>query len=202
MKSALITVTSDGQGIIESLSMTERLGTEHNLDKKSVLHLRLLAEELFGMLRGIAGDVEASYWIEAEDKKFELHMKSDVDMSLGMRDQFLSASSSGKNEAAKGFMGKLRVMIANMLLSSDEPMPYAMIDAMSTYSMAGISGDAVSVWSLSYYVDEIQRRMNEAKEAEEVWDELEKSIVANIADDIKVTIKGKNVEIVLFKSFN
>lgn len=201
MKSALITVTSDGQGIIEALSMTERFGTESGLDKKPVLHLRLLAEELFGMIRSIAGNVEASYWIENDDNNYELHMKSDVEMNLKMRDQFLSASSSGENEAAKGFMGKIKVMIANMLLESQEPLPYAMIDAISTYSMAGMTGEVVSVWSMSYYAEEIQKHMNDTKEAADVWDELEKSIVANIADDVKVKIKGKNVEIIVYKAF-
>jgi len=32
-------------------------------------------------------------------------------------------------------------------------------------------------------------------------DELEKSIIANIADDIKVKILGNKVEIIVFKNF-
>lgn len=199
MKSAVITVTSNGEGIIEALSMTERFGREHNLDKKPVLHLRLLAEELFGMLRSIAGKVEASYWLSADEKKFELHMQSDVEMNLEIRDKLLAASSSGMNEAAKGFMGKIRNMIGEMLLSAQDSSAYPMYNATYMYPMDDPFGDYI--WSMSYYVEELQRKMETAKEASEAWDELEKSIVASIADDIKVKIKGKNVEIILYKAF-
>ena len=34
------------------------------------------------------------------------------------------------------------------------------------------------------------------------WDELEKSIVANIADDIKIAIAGNKVEMTAYKKFN
>lgn len=199
MKSAVITVTSSGQGIIEALSMTERFGTECNIDKKSVLHLRLLAEELFGMLRSIAGNVEASYWLDANGNSFELHMNSDVEMSLEMRDKFLAASSSGKNEAAKSFMGKIRDMIAEMLYQAQDANPYPMYDTTYLYPMDDPFGDYV--WSMHYYIEELQRKAETAKEAAEAWDELEKSIVVSIADDIKVKIKGKNVEIILYKAF-
>jgi len=33
------------------------------------------------------------------------------------------------------------------------------------------------------------------------WDEIERSIIANIADDVKVSIVGKNVEIAVYKAF-
>ena len=35
----------------------------------------------------------------------------------------------------------------------------------------------------------------------EKWDELEKSIVAKLADDVIVGVRGKNVEIVIKKEF-
>lgn len=199
MKSAVITVTSDGQGIIDALSMTERFGIECGLDQKSVLHLRLLAEELFGMLRSIAGDVEASYWLDTQANHVEIHMKSDVEMNIEMREQFLSAASSGKNEAAKSFMGKIRDMIAEILLSAQDSLSYPMMDTVYLSPMENMSGDYL--WSMTYYMEELQRRMEETKEAADAWDELEKSIVAKIADDVKVKMKGNNVEIILYKSF-
>ena len=201
MKTNQIVVTSKEIGMDEALSITEKLGNEAGLDKKSVLHLRLLAEELFGLLRGIAGGVEANYWIEAEGKNFEIHMKSAVNMNEEMRAQFLSASSSGKNSASVGFMGKVRVMIADLLFSAKEVMPYAMINTVAAYSMNGAVGETASIWTMSAYRDEIHKQAGNSKEASEAWDELEKSIVANIADDIKVSIAGQNVEITVYKAF-
>ena len=201
MKTATITVTSEGEGIREALSMTERVGKEAGLDKKSMLHLRLLAEEMFGMLRGIAGGVEASYWLDVEGKKFELKMQADVKMTIEMREQFLAASKSGKNEAARGFMGRIRVMIGSFLLSAKEALPYAMINSVAAMPMGGYAGESSAAWSMSLYKAEIGKYAAESGEAEEAWDELEKSIVANIADDVKVGVKGNSVELTVCKSF-
>ena len=201
MKTSLMTVKSSGGGMSEALAVTENIGTEMGLDKKSVLRTRLLAEELFGMLRGIAGDVEATYWLEAEDKQIEMHMKADVKMTDDMKEQFLAASSSGKNYAAKGFMGKLKVMIADVLLSMKEMAPYSMVKTVSYDPTGGVGGETVSVWSMMAYKDEVRKQMTASKEARDAWDELEKSIVANIADDVKVKIVGKNVEIIVYKTF-
>ncbi len=200
MKTGPIVVTSQGIGIKEALALTEKLGSDAGLDKKSVLHLRLLAEELFGMLRGIAGEVEANYWAETEGGSFELHMKSEVKMTDDMHAQFLAASSSGKNAAAVSFMGKIRVMIADMLLSSKETLPYAMALAGSAGAGGSISGEAASVWSMAMYRNMVQQHLGESPEASAAWDELEKSIVANIADDVKVSILGANVEIAVYKT--
>ncbi len=201
MKTELITISSSGAGMSEALTMTEKLGSEKGLDKKPVLHLRLLSEELFGMLRGIAGDVKAEYWIETEGKSFELHMKSDIKMTDEAKSQLLAASSSGKNSAAIGFMGRIKVMIADFLLASSEVMPYAMMNTASAYPMGNALNSTSSAWSLIDYKTDVKKHLDDSKEASEAWDELEKSIVANVADDVKVKIVGKNVEIIVCKAF-
>ena len=201
MKSSQITVTNKDNGVSEALAMTEKTGAYLELDKRSILHLRLLAEELFGLLRGIAGDVEANYWIEAEGKNVELHMTSEVKMTDEIRDQLLASASSGKNSAASSFMGKIRVMIADILVSSHEVLPYAMINTVSSYPMGAAVSATSSVWSLNLYRDDVKQHLDDSKEASDAWDELEKSIVANIADDVKVSIVGKNVGITVYKAF-
>ena len=201
MKSPVIGLTSKGDGISEAMSMTERIGTEAGLGKRSVLHLRLLAEELSGMLRGIAGDVAADYWLEREGTDFELHMRSEVRLTPEMRDQFIGASTERKNEASRGFMGKLRVMIASFLITTKEVMPYALMNSAAGIPTGGPAGDGGMIWSMANYRDEIKLHMNDEPSAPEAWDELEKSIVANIADDVRVGIVGNNVEITVVKSF-
>lgn len=199
MKTEQIVVSSKGQGMDGALTLTETLGKDLGLDRKSVLHLRLLAEELVGMLRGIAGEVEARYWIEYEGKKLEIHMTSDVEMSDEIREQLLAASTSGKNAAAASFMGKIRVMIADMLLSAKEVLPYAMINTVAA-NPAG-AGETSSIWLMSAYREEICTHAESSEEAGEAWDQLEKSIVANIADEIKVSFAGKSVGITVYKAF-
>ena len=118
MKTKKIFVNNQELGMEDALTLTEGLGMEQGLEVKQLRRLRLLAEELFGMLRSITGVVEADYWVEGEAKSFEVHLKSDVSLTEEMRKQFLAASSSGENAAAKGFMGRLKVMIAETLFGN------------------------------------------------------------------------------------
>ena len=105
MKSERITVTSQGAGISTALDMTEKTGIDTGLGKKEVLHLRLLSEELFGMLRSITGNISADYWIERIDRSFELHLLSYVDMNQVLRRALLAVATTGIKTAARGFMG-------------------------------------------------------------------------------------------------
>lgn len=199
MKSKVVSITSEGTGMAEALAMTETIGAERGLNKKQSLHLRLLAEELLGMLHSITGKIDADYWIAAEGKNVEIHMKSDIKLTPEMRDQIVSASTSGKNDAARGIMGKIKVMIAGVLLSAKDQIPYAMINTVS--AIGGNAGETSTMWSMSSYKNELEKHAGDSKNASEAWDELEKSIIANIADEIKVGIVGKTVEITVFKSF-
>ena len=200
MRSTPVTVKGDGSGITEALALTEKIAEENGLDNKASLHLRLLAEELFGLIRAIAGEVEATYWIENVDRNYEIHMTSSVKMDEEMREQFISASTEGKNDAAKGIIGKLRVLILGSLYSAKETLPYAMMNTVSAYPLGG-SSDMVKVWSMDVYKDEIHKHLDESGDAAEAWDELEKSIIAKVADNVKVKIIGKNVEIIVYKTF-
>ena len=204
MKTNEISVTSRGLGIHEALGKTETLGQESGLNQEEVLHLRLLAEELFGLLNGIAGDVEASYWMEIEDKNFELHMKSWIEMTSEMREKLLSASSSGENDAAKGFIGKLRDMIAVKLLPSEEGpsmLALAMMNAAWSFSDSDFTDISPEVWSMQEYISEVEVNREQNADAQEAWDELEKSIIAKVADEVRVNIQGSSVEITIYKAF-
>ena len=55
-----------------------------------------------------------------------------------------------------------------------------------------------NTWSLSQY----QTAVKENESSLENWDELEKSIIANLADDVTVGVKGDNVEMIIKKKWN
>ncbi len=67
--------------------------------------------------------------------------------------------------------------------------------------MGYVSGVDTYSWSMSTYVSRVRSRLGELAEADEAWDELEKSIVANLADEVTVNIVGNAVEIVITKTF-
>ena len=55
-------------------------------------------------------------------------------------------------------------------------------------------------WSMMRYEDELSARIKQNDNAaKKAWDELEKSVVARVADDVKVSIKGRKVEMTIVK---
>ena len=204
MNTAEIRITSLGDGMEEALAATERLGLDSGLGHKENLRLRLLAEELIGMMRGIAGSVEANYQAGQENREFTLCLRADVNMSMELRRQLLAASSSGKNAAAKGLMGRIRDMVAAFILleKGDSSLPSGLsLGLMSMGSPSAYRSGGGYAWTLKRYMSGVQSSQEQGAEAAEAWDELEKSIVAKLADDVSVKIAGSNVEISITKAF-
>ena len=205
MKTSEIIVNTQGVGMDEALAATEKLGRDSGLSHKENLRLRLLAEELIGLMRGITGSVEARYQAGQEEREFTLSLSANVVLDQEMRRQLIAASSSGKNAAAKGLMGRIREMVAIVLLPrSQEPaaLTNLSLGLISMGSPMGYAaGEDAYTWSMSTYMSELQNSMNEAEDAKEAYDELEKSIVANLADEVSVSIVGARVEITITKAF-
>jgi len=200
MRTEQIRVSSSGEGMEEALQMTEKFGLESGLIRKEDLRLRLLAEELFGMMRSIVGKIEALYWIEGEDQKYDIFLTGDVELNQDSRRKLIEVSSKHENAAAKGFMGKLRDMIGVMLLPEGDGPSMTSIGLMTMGSPNEFiaNSDAYS-WSLNKYREELQASDNE--EARKENDELERSIVASLADEVSVSIEDSKVTIVVTIAF-
>lgn len=204
MKTDVITITPNGTGFENVLLETERAAAYRDLDPKQTLRLRLLAEEMTGMLKTLIGDERFHYWIESEGTAFSLHLKTQTVMTQALREVLLKTSSSGKNAAAKGFMGRLKEILATMSESYDPAVSelgygYSYVDVTGFDASMDMSPNAMLYgWSLKAYRDAVAE--NKEKEPEK-WDELEKSITARLADDVKIFIRGNNVEMVIEKTF-
>ena len=200
MKTAEIKITSI-EDCQRALLATEKQGEESGLSVKQNLRLRLLAEELIGMIRNLSGYIDALYWIERQGSTFSLNLKADVIMNKEVREMLIATASSGKNSAAKGFMGKLREMVAGIMIPSAQGP-----SVLSTLSLGMMNGSPISedagmssyIWSLKNYKEKIGE--NESDLAEEMED-LERSIVANLADEVIVKIVGSKVEVDIIKAF-
>ena len=203
MKSDVIHISSDGTGIAEALKQTESVAVYKSLSKTDSIHLLLLTEEMTGMMRALTGEHDADFWIEDNDSTFHLHLKTETKMNTQLRNKLLSASTSGENIAAKGVMGKVKDIFNRLIEPTESPIPseYASGIHTSTGSTFGdasvaknMSISAVNVWSLNKYKSAL-------KASDESWDELEQSIVANIADEIEIGIADNCVEMVIYKKF-
>ena len=203
MKTETITLSPNGTGMDKALELTEKTGAYCGLDHKSSLRLRLLSEELIELMRTFTDELTGEFWLENKDELVEIHLKTDIPMDLKTKKELISVSSSGKNSAVKGFMGRIREMITDAALP-DDPETKAMAEQtlgqMAMGCQMGTYSGSYS-WSMSTYVASVEKAYDIKTEAREAKDELEKSIVANLADDITVHIVNSSVEIAIYKNF-
>ena len=119
-------------------------------------------------------------------------------MTQDVRFDLIDASTNKKNSAARGFMGRVRSAIGAVVAGLDSP------SAGFSPGMVNMGGPSVYTtepysWSMTDYKKAVGD--GDSPEAQAAWDELEKSIVANIADDVQVSIRGKEAEISIYKDF-
>ena len=200
MKTDVITVSGrDGQA---ALDQVEKVAAYKNLPRKNVLHLLLLTEETMGMMRSITGEPAGKFWIEDDENGgYTLHLRVVTRMDSEKREQLLEASTSGRNESARGLMGRLRDFFDR---TADEDIASMDNPLMMSEMMYDSSGMRTMdwEWSMLRYEQALSRRVAEDDEAaRQAWDELEKSVVAHVADDVKVSIRGSVVEMTIFKKF-
>ena len=206
MKSNICKLNKDLTCLEAVLAEVEKVTTYNALEDKKALRLRLLAEELCGMLPGLIENFSGEFWAENEGDNYELHveLKAD-DMSIDLRDELISVSKSGKNAAAKGIMGKIRAVAETMLLVAFDPTlstPVGEYYDCHGYNMGfGFTDPTMAVETGYVYSWSLYNYKSAVEEKEDEYAELERSIVAKLADDIIVGVRGKNVEIVVKKSF-
>ena len=191
-------VKADGTGMKEAIEKTEVFGNACGLSRKQVLRLRLLSEEALTMIRTILQNTDAYYHIARSKDTYYLHLKSHLNTDGTQRQQLLAMSSSGTNAAPMGLMDKLSWMIRTTQYETSPAQVYLM--GLGLTKEPEPDGTIAS-WSLQEYKTALENSKEKDKEAAEAWDELERSIVSSIADDVSVKITRSNVDLVIKKTF-
>ncbi len=199
MKTDEITIDSRGKRMETALAQAEKVAAYKGLTGRDALSLRLLTEEMLGLMRALTGEPEGVFWIEDDERgEYRLHLRVRTRLNSEERAQLLSVSSTGKNESAKGLMGRLRDFFD---WGSDADLanysgPLLMPEMYESTSSPSLDWE----WSMVRYEDALSSRMAQADPAaKEAWDELEKSVVKHVADDVRVSIRNGNIEMVLIK---
>ena len=173
MKSDIINIDNLGNGFQDALEQTAKAAAFRGLSHKEELRLRLCTEEMLSLARSVTGELQASFWLESEGKKFDLHMSTKTVMDREKRERLIASASSRKNEAANSFLGRLRdAFEAAMVSDPNTDIPDEALD------------------DLANHVIEIPE-----------WDEYEQSILRKAADDVKIAIRGGIVDMIVCKSF-
>ena len=198
MKSDILSFDALHTDPTPALNQVEKCAAYCGLNPKQALQLRLLAEELLGLTRAILGECRAEFWVEGQDKNMKLVSMAYAQVSEDTRQQLLQVSTSGANEATRGVMGKIRRIIEVGLFGDGDPHNQLLASSMMAgYQYEGYNALAPA-WSLMQYMEWARGRQDQEPEA---WDELEKSIVAKLADEVTVSVKSRQATITIVKKF-
>ena len=171
------------------------------------MHIRLLTEESLSAVHRIMDNFECGLWFESEKHKDALLcricLSADKPVSFEQESQLLSVSTSGKNEASKDILGKIRELFRINAMYADNT--GYMTEYMSENAWYGMGFPQFGAeqaddqliehcWSLTSYKNSLNNT------AEEEWDELEKSVIVNLADEVKVWFKINSTEITIDKN--
>ena len=211
MKTDIITIYSDLKGREEAIDAAERFIAYNDIEGKAAMHIRLLTEEAVGMVHGIMDGFKGSLWLESEAAPkgicCRICLIAESPVSEYQEDRLLKVSTSGKNEEAKGILGKIRELIR---ISAQRPIASFDDDGAGElddwYYMGAPHGETrmiddyyVGYWSLDSYREAVNSKPA-AKITEDMHDELERSIIAKLADDVKVFLKADSTKVVIEKN--
>ena len=192
MQSNIIKITGESESIEKILCETQKTAKYAELNAKQSMRTRLIAEELIGLLKELSGNFDGDFWIEQENLSFTFFTQLELNenMDKQTKKKFIDISSEKRNASAVGIMGKIHDVVENLLYP--ENAVYSTSFIAYQLETAVLMDDS---WTLSRYKDS-------QKENTDQWDELEKSIIANLADEVIVSVKGNKVEIAIIKDFN
>ena len=198
MRSNVCKIEKGTRDLEAILKESERVAEYNGLDHKQALQLRLLCEEIDGMLPNVIDDFDGELWIDFEDGVCKLNVSIQIpELNAEKKEKLIGIAKNKKNASAVGIVGKIRDAIENFLLDEDRTGAFAWSTETVGLGVGFPDGaNYAYLWRLQEY------RSTVKKETEaEAWDELEKSVIASVADDVIVGVKGKRAEVIIIKNF-
>ena len=198
MRSNVCKIEKGSKDLNAILKESEKVAVYNEFTHKQTLQLRLLCEEIDGMLPEIVDEFDGDLWIEVEDGVCKVNVSIDfAEFNPDKKDELIGIAKNKKNAFATGIVGKIRSVLEDVFLDLEVKQAFDM--SAESFRMSTGYTDAVHYsyfWSLDQYRTAVKK-----EEASEQWDELEKSVLASVADDVIVGVKGKHADIVIIKKF-
>ena len=197
MKSNVCRIDQGTKDLEAIFRESEKVAAYNGLTPKQTLQLRLLCEEMDGMLPNVIEDFEGKFWIEYNEGVCKIHVSIEIpEMNIVKKEELISIAKNKTNAAAVGVIGRIRNAIENYLL--DDTALDTLVTTPDSYylPMANeLTGTYSHVWTLENY------KSNVNKDESGAWDELEKSVIASLADDVIIGVKGNKADIIIIKKF-
>ena len=121
MRSDICKIENGTKDLSAILQESERVAEYNGLTVKQALQLRLLCEEVDGMLPNIIDDFSGSLWIEYENGVCKVNVSIKIpELTAGIKKKLIKVSSNNKNASAVGIAGKIRCAVEDFLLNEEE----------------------------------------------------------------------------------
>jgi len=198
MKSNTIIISNNEKSTTDALNLVENFYSDES--PKNLLRLRLLAEETMNFIRTISGetDMTAEFWAEKEDKLCSLHLNTNTVMYAQKRKELMEVATDKTNAAAKGFLGKIREVFELALLPKDERTAReSRIGMMGLADPSSYLTNSNETWKMSSYMSKVNASAGVTEFVQEAKNELERSILGNIAKDVVIGIVGDDVSMII-----
>lgn len=209
VSSSQIFVSSDVEALENAYKKVDSIAGELQLKSKDALRVKLLLEETIGMVEEMTNVFTALLWVEKYKEQCAIKLVGNTKIDADKKYDILSLSTTGENALVHGFMGKLKDIIETGILNYESVMKlqqeyngvsvnYAGIGAYNDVSVAtNPTALAGFMWSMGDYRVALSGEKDTNEGMRAAWDELEKSIVASIADDVIVGVKNNKVTLTM-----
>ena len=176
MKSDIVLIDNHGNGFDQAMEQTRKAADFRDISHHDANRLQLIAEEMLSLARSITGEMQASFWIESEGRRFELNMSTNTVMDMEKRQLLISSTTEHRNAAANSFLGKLRDAFEAAMAAEKDYESYELPPE--------VQADLVG-------------RNFESPE----WDRYEQSVLFRLADNVSIAIRGGRVNMTVTKYF-
>ena len=190
-KSYPLFVNSQTERTYDTNEMIGEFAHGLGLSKAETARVTLLVEETVGMVRAMGGMFEGELWLEGEPGCVRILLEA------GMAPD--PAAEERKPAEPEGFMAKIAEMLSCAYrFESADDVPGALRNAVPVSLQGGLDdadGETPVLagnWTLSAYRASLQKLHRQDALAE-----LEKSIVASLADDVTVGVSGSTIRLVI-----
>lgn len=169
-----------GENAMEVLDGVEHFSWRMGCTQRENLQLRLLAEELLELVKNTTSKSKLEMTYTEKGRVCKIRTRIDSDLDGELREKINTLAEKGKDSGAGangGIIGRL-TSIAAKLLSSDNQ----------------VEG---RVWSMKEYINSVSDKdfPGPIEEREKALQEIETSIIANLADELTVKINPDEVVI-------
>ncbi len=193
-----IRVDNKGNGAETVLTDVEFYAQRSGLGDRSCRQIRLAAEELMELVKNISGTFEADFSAEITNRRCELSLVTDTVSDPAKKAQLIQAG-----QFKTGVADKLRRFLQsdykNLKEQEDilDDLGIKKADAALLEEIGHSSFEDAYVWTLGSYG--MKAYDSHVLDDDAGWAEIGQSILANLADDIRVFVFDDRVEITVIK---